>query len=85
VPDHLEIWAIEPRCADERSDVGGIVAEPMVALPVTGTPMTGLIDGGDMTAGRSERRPDAPPHGCRRCDPMDQEQRSRIRPSPGEC
>jgi membrane-associated phospholipid phosphatase len=79
VPDDLELSLVESRRADERRDVGGVVAEAVVALPVPRTPMSGLVDGDDASAGRGQRRPDPPPHGSRCGHAVEQQDRPRIR------
>ena len=66
----------------ERRDVGGVVAEPVVTLPVAGLPVTRLVDGDDAATARGERRADPPPHRGRRRHAVDQQQRPRRRVAP---
>ena len=84
VADDLEIGPLDPGRADERRDVGRVVAETMVPLPLARTPMPGLVDGDDAAAGRGQCRTDPPPHGRRRRDAVDQQEGPRIGRPPNE-
>ena len=55
--------------------VGGVVAEPMVTLPVSGQTMPRLIERDDPPAVCGQGRPDPPPDTGRGRDPVDQYER----------
>ena len=84
VTDDLEIGAIQAGRADERGHVGGVVAEPVVALPMSRPAVPRLVDGDDPPARRRERRPEPPPHGRGRRHAVDQQQWPRPRIAPGQ-
>ena len=74
VPDDLEVGA-RAGGTEERRDVGGVVAESVVALPVAGPAVPGLVDRDDASPGRGERRPDPPPVRRGRRHAVDEQER----------
>ena len=76
VTDDLELRQIEGRRADPGGDVGGVVAEPVVAGPVAGLPVARQVEGDDVPSGRRQRRPDPPPDPRRGRDAVDEDERT---------
>ena len=76
VTDDLDLGHIQAGRTDPRRHVGGVVAEPVMALPVPGQAMAGLVDRDDPPAGGGQRGPDSPPDPGRGRDAMDQHERA---------
>ena len=84
VADDLEVVDGEPGRPDEGGDVRGVVAEPMVALPVAGQAVPGQVDRDDPSTAGSQGRPDAPPARGVRRHAVDEQQRPIRRVAPDE-
>jgi hypothetical protein len=61
VPHDLEIRGCQIGLADPGGNVGGIVAEPMMAAPVAGQPVAREIDGHHVPARCRECGANTPP------------------------
>jgi hypothetical protein len=80
--DDLELRTLETDYSDERGDVRGVVAETMVALPMTGQAVARLVDGDNVAPARCQGGPDPPPDPGGRRDAVDQQQWPAGRPAP---
>ena len=84
VADDLQRVPIHAGRTDKGRDVGRVVAEPVVALPMPGLSVARLVDGHDPPVRGGERWPDPPPDGRGRGHAVDQQQRPRPRIAPGQ-
>ena len=83
VPDDLQVVALETGGSDEGGDICGVLAEPVMTLPVSGHAMPACVDGDHPATGRGERRPDPPPRGRGRVTPwINSSGRAPDRPRP---